>query len=183
MDPDVNLIFKLAYYPDRHLRKRTELVTDFTDISTIIEAMFQTMLLNNGIGLAANQCKLSHRIFVMRTPNIRRAFINPVMYICKDDGRESIPVENDETCLSFPGIVVKMPRHTQIMIQSKDEKGHDSVTLLDGLEAICAQHELDHLDGKTFVDHMGRIKQMIAERTVKKALKTPACLNQQLKRL
>jgi peptide deformylase len=171
---DVNLIFKLAYYPDNHLRRRTEVVTDFTSIEWLAEKMFETMLIHSGIGLAANQCKLPQRMFVMRTEKIRRVFVNPELIIREGDKL----VEHDETCLSFPGIVVKVPRYTQLMVKAQDARGYSSYTPLDGIEAICAQHEMDHLDGKTFVDHMGRIKRLIAERTVKKYLKDPTCLKQ-----
>ena len=173
---DVNLIFKLAYYPDKHLRQRTEFVTDFTDIPKLVDAMFQTMLLNDGIGLAANQCKLSQRLFVMRTQKIRRAFINPELIFYEDETH--LVLAQDETCLSFPGVVVKVPRHQRVMVRAQDINGNESYTPLDGLEAICAQHEMDHLDGKTFVDQMGRLKRMIAESTVKRFLKDPTCLKQ-----
>ncbi len=173
-DEDVNLIFKLAYYPDNHLRKRTELVTDFTHVPILVDHMFKTMVFRDGIGLAANQCKLTQRMFVMRTDKIRRAFVNPELGIPED----AKLVEGDESCLSFPGLVVKVARYNKVLVVAQDVNGEKTYTPLDGLEAICAQHEIEHLDGKTFIDHLGRMKRLIAERTVKKVLKDPECQKQ-----
>lgn len=172
-DLPLNLLFKLAYYPDRHLTTPTQLVTDFEPVPYLVDSMFKTMVLSQGIGLAANQCKLNMRMFVMRTEKVRRAFINPE--ICAGDGKK---VEGDETCLSFPGIVTKVARFPSVVVKAYDTSGRETYTPLEGLEAICAQHEMDHLNGVTFLDHRGRLTRMIAERTVKKVLKDPRCLSQ-----
>jgi len=167
-EDDVTIAAKLAYYPDRNLWHRAQLVLDFTNMPAIAELMFSTMVLHDGMGLAANQIKLPWRIFVMRTPNIRRAFINPELAFPTNSKR----IESQERCLSFPGVEVTVMRHPKCIIKYQDINGSDQVMPIDTtLESICVQHETDHLDGRTFVDHLGKMKRLVAERTVKKELK------------
>ena len=158
-----NVLFNLAYYPDKNLSLNTKVVTDFSNIPTISDLMFDTMLMNNGIGLAANQCKINLRMFVMRTAEIRKTFINPI--VLSGENKKTF----NERCLSFPGIVITKERFNNIVLAYSDTDGSPQEIELKGIEAICAQHEIEHLDGKTFIDHLGRLKQKLIATKVKNA--------------
>lgn len=165
MDEPVKIVSQLAYYPNIFLLKRTELVVDFAPIPAIAEMMFDTMLLNYGIGLAANQCKLNLRVFVMRTTNLRQAFVNAK--ILEAHGT----VLYKERCLSFPGIEIEKKRAQKVIVAFQDINGVELVTTLENLESIVAQHEIEHLDGKTFVDDLSQLKRKMLCQQVQKHLK------------
>lgn len=165
MDEAFKVVSKLAIYPDPVLLKRTELVTDFSSIPALAEMMFDTMLFNYGAGLAANQVKLSIRMFVLRTLQLRQAFINPKIL-----QRQGTMIYK-ERCLSFPGVVVEKKRSSSVSVESQDIFGNTTCITLEGLEAIIAQHEIEHLDGQTFIDDLSRTKRQLICQRVKKQLK------------
>lgn len=140
-------MLNLVIYPDPVLDKVCTEVTIFNDhLKSISQEMFALMYKSNGIGLAAPQVGLTDRIFVMDVDNKKRVVINPK--IVKETGLGGI----EEGCLSFPGIRVKVDRSMFIDVEYYDESGALVKEKLSGLEAICFQHELDHLNGKTFID-------------------------------
>lgn len=106
--------------------------------------MFDLMVKENGIGLAATQIGLAKRLFVMSVDGKHRACFNPEILESSD-----LLVEFDEGCLSFPGESCKIKRPQSIVARYQDANGDWTTVALDGLEARCYQHELDHLDGIT----------------------------------
>jgi len=125
------------------------------DIRRLAEDMFETMYAAEGIGLAAPQVGIGLRLFVMdiREPDLEpRALINPV--IVERSGSES----GEEGCLSLPGLVGEVERSADIVVEALDVGGRPVRVQASGLEARCIQHEIDHLDGVLFIDHLSPLK-------------------------
>ena len=144
-------------YPDPRLRNRARSVARVDDgIRRLVDDMLETMYAAPGIGLAATQVNVDLRIVVMDVSERRDAphvFINPVL---QPDGT---PVEAEEGCLSVPGIYETVQRPERVTVRALDRDGQPFELQAEGLLAVCVQHEVDHLDGKLFVDYLSRLKQ------------------------
>lgn len=144
---------------DPVLRERTVAVTTVTDdLRAFIADLFETMYAAEGIGLAAPQVGRTERIFVMDVDDNPLAMINPE--IIHRDGSE----RQEEGCLSIPEIFGEVDRATHIIARATGADGKPFEIELSGLAARCVQHELDHLDGKLFIDYMSLIKRKFAAR-------------------
>lgn len=141
---------------DPALREKAGEVEQVDDeIRRLAEDMFETMYAAEGIGLAAPQVGVNRRLFVMdiRDPDIEpRALINPV--IVERSGSES----GEEGCLSLPGLVGEVERSASIVVEALDLQGEPIRIEASGLHARCIQHEIDHLDGVLFIDHVSPLK-------------------------
>lgn len=159
-------ILDILVYPDPRLRTIAQPVKAVDDrIRTLIKDMIETMHDAQGIGLAATQVDVHEQVIVMQTAEDQeelRILINPT--IIEYDG-ETI---HDEGCLSVPEYYAPVKRAETIKITALDEQGEIFELEADGLLAICIQHEMDHLQGKVFVDYLSRLKQ---DRIRKKLLK------------
>jgi len=159
-------ILDIIKYPDPRLHMVADEVTDINqDTRQLVADMAQTMYEAPGIGLAAPQVDRLLRVIVVDISEDRndlRAFINPE--IIEKDGTK----ECEEGCLSVPGIYASIQRAERIRVRALNENGESFELEADGLLAVCIQHEIDHLDGKVFVDYLSRIKR---ERIVKKLKK------------
>ncbi|RLV60895.1 peptide deformylase [Parashewanella curva] len=149
-------LLSVLRFPDEHLRTIAKPVTEFDDkLQTQIEDMLETMYEEKGIGLAATQVDYHQRLIVMdlqdevERPNV---FINPE--IVESSGH----FENEEGCLSVPGIYAKVERAENVTVKALDRDGKEFTVEADGLFAICLQHEMDHLVGKLFVDYLSPLK-------------------------
>ncbi|MCA9795083.1 MAG: peptide deformylase [Candidatus Eremiobacteraeota bacterium] len=127
-------------------RKATKLERVDAPLARLLEDMVETMYAANGIGLAGPQVGVSQRILVIDIGDGPLKVINP--RIVEQHGRASGP----EGCLSIPGLVGEVERHEKIVVKALDESGQNVVYEADGLLAVVFQHEIDHLDGKLFVD-------------------------------
>lgn len=156
----------ILHYPDPRLRNKGVPVAAVTaEIKTLVADMFETMYQDRGIGLAATQINVAKRIFVTDLSDDKSApycFINPE--ITMRDGVE----EMQEGCLSVPGIYETVRRAERIKVKALDQEGKPFELEADGLFAVCIQHEIDHLDGKLFVDYLSPLKR---ERIQKKLAK------------
>ena len=144
-------------YPDPRLRIRAEPVTKFdSELKTFVADPFETMYAAKGIGLAATQVDVHRRVLVTDVSTDRtapRVFINP--QIIERDGS----TEAEEGCLSVPGIFDTLrTRSERIRVRALDRDGQSFELEAEGLLAICVQHEIDHLDGKLFVDYLSELK-------------------------
>jgi len=143
-------------YPDPRLRTRAAPVTRFdAALKQQIADMFETMYAAPGIGLAATQVDWHHRLIVMdlsEEKNQPLVFINPE--ILSREGAAS----GEEGCLSVPGIYDDVPRAQRIRLRAQDATGQVIERDLDGMLAVCVQHEMDHLEGKLFVDYLSELK-------------------------
>ncbi|MDN7128008.1 peptide deformylase [Pseudidiomarina terrestris] len=143
-------------YPDERLRTVAEPITSVDDsLRETIDAMFETMYDSNGVGLAATQVNVHKRLFISdcsEDQNEPLVFINPE--ITEKDGLFA----NEEGCLSFPGVYAKVERAEKITVTALDRNGETFTMNAEGLLAICIQHEIDHLNGKLFVDYLSPLK-------------------------
>jgi len=159
-------ILDILVYPDPRLRTVAAPVKVVDErIQTLIKDMIETMHDADGIGLAATQVNVHEQVIVMQVPDDLeepRVLINPT--IVEKDG-ESI---YEEGCLSVPEYSAPVTRAENIKITALDAQGEIYELEADGLLAICIQHEMDHLQGKVFVDYLSRLKQ---DRVRKKLIK------------
>ena len=159
-------LLPILQYPDSRLHRVALPVTVVDEaMSLLIKDMAETMYAAPGIGLAATQVDALWRIVVIdnsATHDQLRVFINPEIV-----ARSGVS-DFEEGCLSVPGIYEKVPRADRITVRALDAQGQHFELEADGLLAVCIQHEMDHLDGKVFVDYLSRLKQQrIAEKMKK----------------
>lgn len=146
------MLLTILKFPHPILRTKTDLITEFDeDLHTALDAMKLTMIANRGIGLAANQVGITKRFFIMQDNrgNIVE-FINPE--ILESEGSQYL----NEGCLSGPGAIVQIPRAKQVTVRAKDRNGEEFTVVCFDLEAVCVQHEIDHLNGDFFIDKAPR---------------------------
>ena len=160
-------ILDILVYPDPRLRTVAKPVGKVDErIQTLVKDMIETMHDAQGIGLAATQVNVHEQVIVMKIPEDDleepRVLINPK--VIEKDG-ETI---YDEGCLSVPEYYAPVKRAETIKITALDEQGEIYELEADGLLAICIQHEMDHLQGKVFVDYLSKLKQ---DRVRKKLIK------------
>jgi len=143
-------------YPDPRLRTKAATVTAFdADLKRRVADMFETMYAAPGIGLAATQVDWHFRVIVIDVSEDRsqpEVFINP--RILAKEGEAS----GEEGCLSVPGIFDQVVRAERIRVETQDEAGRTLQRELTGMLAVCLQHELDHLEGRLFVDYLSEMK-------------------------
>lgn len=149
-------LLDILHYPDARLRKVAKPVTEVTDATRqLIDDMFETMYAAPGIGLAATQVNVQERIVVIDVSeegNEPIALVNPE--ILSKGGVEAM----QEGCLSVPGFYETVERAEHIRFRYLDRDGKPVERDADGLLAVCVQHEIDHLDGKLFVDYLSDLK-------------------------
>ena len=150
-------VLSILHYPDPRLRRKAKPVLQITDdIRRLVDDMAETMYQAPGIGLAAIQVNETWRIVIIDISETRdqlQVFINPEILAC--DGEQ----EREEGCLSVPGIYEPVVRANRIQVRALDRDGKPFELETEGLLATCVQHEIDHLDGKVFVDYLSRLKQ------------------------
>jgi peptide deformylase len=159
-------------YPDPRLRTRAAPV-DAVDarLRELVDDMLETMYAAKGIGLAATQVDVHRRLLVVDVSEERnepRVFINPE--ILARDGSET----SQEGCLSVPGYYDDVERAARIRVRAIDREGKSFEADLDGLLAVCVQHEIDHLDGKLFVDYLSEMKRQRVRKKIEKDRKLRA---------
>lgn len=145
-------------YPDDRLRIKAAPVLQFDEmLKQEVRDMFETMYEDHGVGLAATQVNIHKRVFVMDCSEDKSTpicFVNPE--IVYSEGEEL----SDEGCLSFPGVYAKVPRASKVRVKYLTETGEAKEQEFEGLSCMCVQHELDHLNGITFVDHLSNLKRV-----------------------
>jgi peptide deformylase len=153
-------------YPDPRLRIRAEPVTKFdTELKTLVADMFETMYAAPGIGLAATQVNVHKRILVC---DIGVESKQPYCLINPEIVRAEGQTNAEEGCLSVPEYYDFVDRAAVIRVKAFDENGQPFELDAEGMLAVCIQHEMDHLEGKLFVDYLSELKR---ERLRKKASK------------
>ena len=149
-------LLNILHFPDPRLRTVAKAVTEFDEnLQQLVGEMFETMYEAPGIGLAATQVDRHIRLLVMDVSdgkNQPRCLINPRIIAAHGDE------EMDEGCLSVPGYYEKVRRAEHIRVSAQDEFGTMKSFAAEGLEAVCIQHEMDHLEGKLFVDYLSALK-------------------------
>lgn len=150
-------LLPILRYPDPRLRKRATKVEAVTErIRQLIKDMADTMYAAPGVGLAATQVNVHIRLIVIDVSETRdqlRVFINPELVAASGEA------EIEEGCLSVPGVYEKVRRAERVTVRALDGAGEPFVLEAEGLLAVCIQHEMDHLEGKVFVEKLSRLKQ------------------------
>ena len=165
-------LLKILTYPDPFLKVVAAPVTEFdVSLAALVQNMAETMYDEPGIGLAATQVGEDKRLFVMdvfynkEDPESKKqpvAVINPE--IVEADGESFV----EEGCLSVPEFRAEVKRYSQLLLRFQDLKQEVHELRAEGLLAICIQHELDHLNGKLFIDHLPPLKRRMVQNKLKK---------------
>ena len=162
-------ILEILHYPDPRLRNKAEPVTEVDgDIQKLVKDMFETMYDAPGIGLASIQVNVPKRVIVVDVSEDNDqpvCLINPE--ILDKEGEETM----DEGCLSVPGFYETVQRAEKIRVKALNEQGETFEMDADGLLAVCIQHEIDHLDGKLFVDYISPLKRNRIRKKLEKGSK------------
>ena len=160
-------VLEILEFPDPRLRNVAEPVTEVTDeLRSLIDDMFETMYDAPGIGLAASQVDVHQRLLVIDISEDHSeplVFINPEVEVLDPELGEY-----DEGCLSVPGFYETVNRPRRVRVTALDRDGESFTRELDGLLAICLQHEIDHLDGKLFVDYISPLKRQRIRKKLEK---------------
>ncbi len=160
-------VLKILEYPDPRLRLRAAPVPAVTDeIRQLAADMLETMYAAPGVGLAATQVDRHIRLVVLDLSETRdqpQVLINPE--ILSREGVEN----SDEGCLSVPGVTEGVDRAARIRFRAMDTQGKIIESDAAGLQAVCIQHELDHLDGKLFVDYLSELKRQRLKKRAEKS--------------
>lgn len=160
-------LLPILQYPHPILAAKAEPVTEFNEeLKTLAANMAETMYAAPGVGLAANQVGVLKRLIVIDTSeenNDLRVFVNPEVVAHSDELEEF-----EEGCLSLKGLYEKVKRPERVTVRAQDLDGKPFELEADGLLAVCVQHEIDHLEGIVFIDHLSRLKKDRARAKLRK---------------
>jgi peptide deformylase len=159
-------ILTILEFPDERLRKKaTPVETVDADIGKLVDDMFETMYEARGVGLAATQVNVHKRVIVIDVSEEKKSplcLINPE--ILAKDGIE----ETEEGCLSVPGFFETVKRAEHIKVRALNRDGESFEFEAEDLLAVCVQHEMDHLEGKLFVDYISPLKRQMIKKKLNK---------------
>jgi len=159
-------LLPILRFPDPKLKLVAEPVNGFDDkLLKICADMLETMYESDGVGLAATQVNIQQRIIVLDISEDKskaQCLINPK--IASAEGE----IIWEEGCLSFPGVYANVKRHAKVTVEFYNVKGEQEAIQAEGLTAVCLQHEIDHLDGITFYDHLSSLKQQMLRKKLLK---------------
>jgi len=135
-------------------------------MNTIVKSLKMTMKLYGGIGLSANQCGIRERVFIIGTDHFQLVCINPKVISMSEDLKKE-----NEGCLSFPALYLKVDRPSYVDVEFTTENGEVKQMHLEGLTARCFLHELDHMNGIKFTDHVKPVALQLARKKSEKIMK------------
>lgn len=161
-------------FPDPILKQKAKTIDTFDDnLQKLADDMLETMYEEGGIGLAANQVAILKRIVVVdiHSGAEDRSTLEPHVFVNPKIVEKSGEVISEEGCLSVVEFNAEVKRAEKIVLKYQDIKGERHRLEADGLFAICIQHELDHLEGILFIDHLPPIKQRMVKKKLKKRAK------------
>ncbi len=166
-------VLPIVKYGDPILRRKTELVTDVQAVPGLLDDMFETMYEEAGMGLAANQVGLDMNFAVIDISHEEddespRIIINPV--ILESSGSD----DREEGCLSIPEIRATISRPEEVLVQYQDPTGETHQEQFDGLLARVIQHEVDHLNGVFYIDHLTPVKRSMIDKRLAEIAETGA---------
>lgn len=162
-------LLEILYFPDPRLRNKAQPVGQVDDtLRTLVDDMLETMYDAPGIGLAATQINVPRRVVVIDLSEERNqplCLINPEIIETRGDE------EMEEGCLSVPGVYELVQRAEWIRVRALNRDGEQVEFETDGLLAVCIQHEIDHLNGKLFVDYLSALKRSRIKNKLQKQLR------------
>jgi peptide deformylase len=150
-------LLTILHHPDPRLRQKAKPVTQFdAELQRLIDDMFETMYAAPGVGLAATQVGVALRLAVMDCAPGEDS--DPMVLINPELLDQQEPEDVEEGCLSVPGVAETLKRHRRVKARALDRKGQAFEIEAVGLLAQCIQHEIDHLDGKLYIDRLSSLK-------------------------
>lgn len=159
-------LLNILQFPDPRLKKTAEIVDTFDqEIFDLVDNMLETMYEAQGVGLAAIQVNVTKKVIVCDASQERN---QPLCLINPQISEKRGEIDWEEGCLSFPGVYAKVKRSKEIDVVYYDREGRLKQITADGLLAICIQHEMDHLNGITFYDHLSPLKQSLLRKKLDK---------------
>lgn len=176
-------VLEILKYPDPRLREVSQKVTKFdAELKKFAADLMETMYAENGIGLAAAQVGVLKRMLVIDTrprdlegryeknemTELEGKVTQPLIIINPEIVKGTGKTTYDEGCLSVPSFYETVERHQTIELKYQDLDGKEHILKTDGLLAICVQHEMDHLEGTLFIDHLSYVKSNKIKNTIKK---------------
>ena len=167
---------RILTFPDRRLRRKARPVSLASDhLRRLGDDMLETMYASRGVGLAATQVNVLERVLVMDISPERdtpRCYVNPEIVSSQGE------VVSEEGCLSVPEFTAEISRAERVSVRAYTVDMEPLEEQLDGLAAICMQHEIDHLDGKLFIDYLSPLKRRMLRKRLEKSERTgkPAVL-------
>lgn len=164
-------LLEILEFPDTRLRTVAKLVTEVDGrIVSLADSMLETMYAAPGIGLAASQVNVHQRLLVC---DISEARDEPLILINPEIIAREGEIETNEGCLSIPGFYEPVLRSEQIQVTAVNRAGEEFSFAAQGMLAVCIQHEIDHLEGKLFVDYLSNTKRQLIRKKLLKAQKQP----------
>jgi len=164
-------ILKILKYPNPILREKAETVLHINDsLRTLANDMLNTMYSANGLGLAANQVGVTKRIIVFDLGQ-KEGKPNPQILINPEILEREGKLVREEACLSVIDFAADVERSQKVLVKGIDINGKEITIEAEGLFSVCLQHEIDHLNGILFIDHISPIKRSLYKRRLKKLLK------------
>jgi peptide deformylase len=162
-------LLQILEFPDPRLRTRAQPVAQVdAALRTLVDDMFETMYAAPGIGLAATQVNVAKRVLVI---DLSEKHDQPLVLINPEVLERAGVEETEEGCLSVPGYFDKVQRAEKIRVRALDRDGKQIEFEAEGLLAVCIQHEIDHLDGKLFVDYLSELKRTRIRKKLEKERK------------
>lgn len=164
-------LLSILHFPDNRLHLKARKVTFFDEkLLQLVKDMADTMYENEGIGLAATQVNVQQQVIILDIsksdePENLMVLINPEILA------KSGEVSSEEGCLSVPGIYEVVKRSENIQVKYQDVTGNEKLIDCNGLLAVCIQHEIDHLEGKVFVEYLSGLKQNFIKKKMRKIFK------------
>jgi len=166
-------LLNILEFPDPRLRTIAEPVDTFdASLSTLVDDMFETMYNAPGIGLAATQVNVHKQVIVIDVSENKDqplVFINPEIQVIDQD-----EFSYEEGCLSVPGFYEEVTRPQHVKVNAMDREGKPFTLEPEGILAVCIQHEMDHLNGKLFVDYLSNMKRQRIRKKLEKQHKARA---------
>ena len=160
-------LLDILHFPDPRLRTRAAPVDVVDDeLRAVVDDMFETMYAAPGIGLAATQINVHKRLIVI---DVSEDKDQPLVFINPEIRAQTGSEEMEEGCLSVPGIYETVKRAETITVGALDRDGQPFELEADGLLAVCIQHEMDHLEGKLFVDYLSTLKRQRIRKRLEKS--------------
>jgi peptide deformylase len=140
---------EILKYPDPHLLTKCKVVAVFgPTLETLLDSMWETMKKHGGIGLAANQVGLLYRMFVMETAAGEKLYLVNPEIVKRSEGF----VDLKEGCLSAPGEFLNLYRSTWVQVKFQNQNGVSEIRTFSGVQSVCVQHEIEHLEGQSFLE-------------------------------
>ncbi|MDZ7686771.1 MAG: peptide deformylase [Gammaproteobacteria bacterium] len=165
-------LLDILQFPDARLRTKAKPVTNVDGkIATFVDDLLETMYAEPGIGLAASQVNVHSRIIAV---DISDAKDDPIILINPEIVSREGEIETNEGCLSIPGFYEPVMRSKQIQVNAIDREGNPFTREAEDLLAVCIQHEMDHLEGKLFVDYLSSTKRQLIRKKLLKQQKIRA---------